>query len=89
MKKHWPNAEKMPLDGGWGWMVVLGCTLMSFLVGGINRSYGVIFVQLRRRFNSSASITAGVGGATQGFSMVLSRYLTSITPKEILKLKPL
>ena len=78
VKKPLPNPEKLPLDGGWGWMVVLGCTLMSFLVGGVSRSYGVIFVQLQGRFNSSASITAGVGGAVQAICMVLSKYLSSL-----------
>ena len=60
-------------DGGWGWMVVLGCTYMHFLVGGFNRSYGVLFIQLQHRFHSSAAITAWVGGMATALRMGLSK----------------
>ena len=60
-------------DGGWGWMVVLGCTFMHFLVGGFNRSYGVLFIQLQHRFHSSAAITAWVGGMATALRMGLSK----------------
>ena len=43
-------------DGGWGWMVVLGCTLMHFLVGGCNRSYGVL-----KKENSIHNFSGGSG----------------------------
>lgn len=67
---HW--HQDVP-DGGWGWMVVFGCTFMHFLVGGVNRSYGVLFLQLRHKFNSTAAITAWVGGMATAFRMGLSK----------------
>ena len=72
-KRCMPNSQKLPLDGGWGWMVVLGCTLMHLLVAGLSRSYGVVFVQLQQRFNSSASVTAGIGGACSAIRMGFSK----------------
>ena len=54
-------------------MVVFGCTFMHFLVGGVNRSYGVLFLQLRHKFNSTAAITAWVGGMATAFRMGLSK----------------
>ncbi|KAI0238358.1 Monocarboxylate transporter 12 [Lamellibrachia satsuma] len=56
------NRRRAP-DGGWGWMCVFGCTFMHFLIGGYGRSYGLIYLQLRSHFNSSAALTAWVGGA--------------------------
>jgi hypothetical protein len=59
------------LDGGWGWMCVLGCALMHILIGGLLRSYGVIYVKLRNKFNSSATITSWVGGGLTALMMIL------------------
>lgn len=65
-------STKIPaLDGGWGWMCVLGCALMHILIGGLLRSYGVIYVKLRNKFNSSATITSWVGGGLTALMMGL------------------
>ena len=56
-------APWAPPDGGWGWMCVVGCALMHFLVVGYTRSYGLIYMRLRSRYDSSAALTAWVGGA--------------------------
>ena len=65
--------RKRALDGGWGWMCVFGCTLMYFLIGGYVRSYGLIYLQLRKHFNSSAALTAWVGGGSVAISLVCSK----------------
>ena len=49
-------------DGGWGWMCVLGCALMHFLLGGYGRSYGLIYVQMLERFHCSAAMGSTIGG---------------------------
>ena len=48
-------------DGGWGWMCVFGCGLGHFLLAGLARSFGVIYVILQERFASSAAATAWIG----------------------------
>lgn len=68
-------------DGGWGWMCVLGCTLMHFLVVGYNRSYGIIYMQLRSRFHSSAALTAWVGGTCIAIRLGLSEWILPCTWK--------
>ena len=65
--------RKRAIDGGWGWMCVFGCTLMFFLIGFYGRSYGLIYLQLRKHFNSSAALTAWVGGGSVALSMGCSK----------------
>ena len=67
--------RKRALDGGWGWMCVFGCTLMFFLIGGYGRSYGLIYLQLRNHFNSSAALTAWVGGGSVALSQGCSKRI--------------
>ena len=76
--RRYPNLSKRPLDGGWGWMVVLGCSLMHMLVAGLSRSYGVIFIQLQQRFHSNAGVTAWVGGACTALRMGLSKCVRQL-----------
>ncbi|KAL3871119.1 hypothetical protein ACJMK2_039138 [Sinanodonta woodiana] len=60
-----------PPDGGWGWFVVLGSALIHILLGGFERSSGVLFLELRSRFGQSASATAWVSAlfSTSRFMM--------------------
>jgi len=48
----------MAADGGWGWVVVVGCCICHFFLIGINRSMGIIYVVLQERFEASATDTA-------------------------------
>ena len=47
-------------DGGWGWVVVAGSTLIHFLVVGMGRSFGVFYLDLLDRFRMSSSATSWV-----------------------------
>ena len=67
--------RKRALDGGWGWMCVFGCTLVHFLIGFYTRSYGVIYLQLRKHFNSSAALTAWVGGGSVALCLCFSKLI--------------
>ncbi|KAH3807799.1 monocarboxylate transporter 12-B-like [Dreissena polymorpha] len=50
--------QDLPIDRGWAWVVLAACTLEIMVYGGINRSFGVFFLQFQLRFNSNASETA-------------------------------
>ncbi len=63
-------------DGGWGWMVVLGCAVMHFAVGGYSRSFGVIFIKLQEKFDSSAALTAWVGGLCTACRFMAGTYIS-------------
>ncbi|XP_046564476.1 monocarboxylate transporter 12-like [Haliotis rubra] len=44
----------IPVDRGWSWMIVVGCFIMHiFCVGGI-KSFGIFFVELEERFETSS-----------------------------------
>ncbi|XP_045195938.2 monocarboxylate transporter 4-like isoform X2 [Mercenaria mercenaria] len=47
-------------DGGWGWFVVLGSSIVHAIIGGFERSNGVMYLQLLSRYNQSATATAWV-----------------------------
>ncbi len=72
-----PEKPAVP-DGGWGWLVVLGCALMHLTVGGYTRSFGVIFIKLQEKFDSSAALTAWVGGLCTAFRFIAGRFLLSV-----------
>ena len=58
------RMQRVAPDGGWGWMVVTGSFIMHLLLGGLNRSYGVVYIHLRERFHSGSALTAWVGSAS-------------------------
>ena len=61
-------------EGGYGWLCVLGCALMHVLLGGMARSYGVIYIELLERFGQSAASTAWVGGLMTAIRMGFSKF---------------
>lgn len=61
------------MDHGWAWIVMLGSSLMHFLVGGYSRSYSLVYMYLLERFDSSAAVTAWVGGASSAIRMLASK----------------
>ena len=67
------NHKRAP-DGGWGWMVVIGCSMMHLFLGGLSRSYGLVYIELQEKFHSSSAITAWIGGACNAFRMGFSEY---------------
>jgi hypothetical protein len=50
-----------PLDGSYGWVVVIGAFFVQFWVAGLVKSYGVLYVEVMERFNdSSASVASWI-----------------------------
>ncbi|XP_065201734.1 monocarboxylate transporter 13 isoform X2 [Planococcus citri] len=45
--------ELVPPDGGWGWLVLFGCTLINLLIPGTIKSFGVLFVEFLEIFEFS------------------------------------
>ncbi|KAH3853453.1 hypothetical protein DPMN_095977 [Dreissena polymorpha] len=54
------EAETLVPDGGYGWMIVLGSFLIHVLMGGFERSNGVLYLEFLDRFGRSATETAWV-----------------------------
>ncbi|XP_030756491.1 monocarboxylate transporter 13 isoform X2 [Sitophilus oryzae] len=45
----------VPPDGGWGWLVLFGATLVNILVPGTVKSFGVLFVEFLEAFEATPS----------------------------------
>lgn len=60
------NVAKMrewklvPPDGGWGWLVLFGATLVNMLIPGTIKSFGVLFVEFIEVFEASAATAAWI-----------------------------
>ncbi|XP_072401521.1 monocarboxylate transporter 12 [Diabrotica undecimpunctata] len=55
-KKNEPKMDKwklVPPDGGWGWLVLFGATMVNILVPGTIKSFGVLFVEFLEAFDST------------------------------------
>ncbi|XP_032680551.1 monocarboxylate transporter 12-B [Odontomachus brunneus] len=55
------NTTYVPLDGGYGWVVVFGAFFVQFWVAGLVKSYGVLYVEVMETFkDSSASVASWI-----------------------------
>ncbi|XP_015173575.1 PREDICTED: monocarboxylate transporter 12 isoform X1 [Polistes dominula] len=55
------NPAYIPLDGGYGWVVVFGAFFVQFWVAGLVKSYGVLYVEIMETFkDSSASVASWI-----------------------------
>ena len=68
------NSPKA-LDGGWGWMVVLGTAVCHVIFGIIVRAFGVTYIELLARFGGSATATAWIGAINMSASGLLCEYI--------------
>nr|CAH7743359.1 unnamed protein product [Callosobruchus chinensis] len=57
--EHRRNEKKeekwrmVPPDGGWGWLVLFGATMVNILIPGTIKSFGVLFVEFGEVFDAS------------------------------------
>ena len=56
----------MPLDGGWGWMVVAASLVCNIIVDGVCFSFGIFYVEFLDYFGESKAKTAWVGSLVPG-----------------------
>lgn len=55
------NITYVPLDGGYGWIIVCGAFFVQFWVAGLVKSYGVLYVEVMETFkDSSASVASWI-----------------------------
>ena len=54
------NWKLVPPDGGWGWLVLFGSTLVNVLIPGTIKSFGVLFVEFLEVFEASPSTAAWI-----------------------------
>lgn len=59
-------SPPMPLDGGWGWMVVVASLVCNIIVDGVCFSFGIFYVEFLEYFGESKAKTAWVGSLVPG-----------------------
>lgn len=59
-KKEMQEWDKVPPDGGWGWLVLLGSTMVNVLVPGTVKSFGVLFVVFVEVFEASPATASWI-----------------------------
>ncbi|CAL1528664.1 unnamed protein product, partial [Lymnaea stagnalis] len=79
------NFEDEPiptaLDGGWGWVVVLGAFTVSLICDGVSYCFGVLYSELLVQFKESKSKTSLVGSIFFGVSMTLGPMASALTSR--------
>ncbi|XP_076093526.1 monocarboxylate transporter 12-like isoform X1 [Mytilus galloprovincialis] len=58
-------------DGGYGWLVVFSSYMVHFIIGGVERSAGLLYLQFFNRYNESAALTAWLCGVASGVRLML------------------
>ncbi|KAG8307411.1 hypothetical protein J6590_020541 [Homalodisca vitripennis] len=64
LRSHKTEYEYVPPDGGWGWLVLLGSVLVSLLIPGTIKSFGVLFVEFLEVFNLSPAVASWIPALT-------------------------
>ena len=72
-----PNSAKsiqlkqvVPLDGGYGWVIVFASFMAHFILFGIWNMSGIIFIQLLEDLNTGKAETALISSISIGTMMV-------------------
>lgn len=62
-----------PLDGGYGWFIVLGAFFVQFWVAGLVKSYGVLFVEILETFpNNSTAVASWIPAILSALCLALA-----------------
>lgn len=49
------EKEPIPQDGGYGWIIVIGCFMISFIIDGVMYSYGIMLPPIARTYGVPTS----------------------------------
>ncbi|CAH1785435.1 unnamed protein product [Owenia fusiformis] len=73
--------EIKALNGGWGWMCVIGCQISLFMLLGLMRSFAVFYIVFKDRFHGGAAATAWVGGLQNALLFLMSPIAAMLTER--------
>ncbi|CAL8261756.1 unnamed protein product [Arctogadus glacialis] len=65
------TRAQQPLDGGWGWVIVVACFMAQFLAYGSPLSVGVLFPEWLHVFQEGKGLTAWVGSLVSGLGLIV------------------
>ena len=78
-EKPAPMNIPKALDGGWGWVIVLGAFIAYFIADGWSYSFGIFFPVLIDHFGEGKGKTAIIGALLYGIPMVISPFVCALT----------
>ncbi|XP_062584240.1 monocarboxylate transporter 10-like [Saccostrea cucullata] len=65
------KEENVVPDGGWGWWVVFGSFICHFIIGGLERSSGLLYLYFLERYKQTAAATAWATAIPSGIRLLL------------------
>lgn len=74
-KQDLTQGTVSPPDGGYGWIIVTGALLTHLLLVGMARSLGMIYEDLRYKFQGSAAATAWVAAIFNTCRSLIGNYI--------------
>lgn len=81
-KKKSRNITYVPLDGGYGWIIVFGAVFVQFWVTGLMKSYGVLYVEVMETFkDSSASVASWIPAILSCLCLALAPVTSMLCQK--------
>ncbi|XP_060070635.1 monocarboxylate transporter 12-B-like [Ylistrum balloti] len=75
--------DNLPVDHGWAWMVLLGCTINMALIFGTLKAFGIYFVEFIVVFDADVSVTALISGIQQATYSVFALPLLTFGMKYV------
>ena len=66
------------MDGGWGWVVVLGAFLAYFIADGWSYSFGIFYTDLLEYFHEGKGKTAVIAALLYGFPLLISPIICAL-----------
>lgn len=74
------REEAVVPDGGWGWFIVFGSFLCHFIIGGMERSAGLLYLYFLERYRQSAATTAWATTLASAIRLMLGTSARPWTP---------
>ncbi|XP_071855750.1 monocarboxylic acid transporter silnoon isoform X1 [Bombus fervidus] len=76
------NIKYVPLDGGYGWVIVCGAFFVQFWVTGLMKSYGVLYVEVMETFkDATASVASWIPAILSCLCLALAPVTSMLCQK--------
>ena len=74
-----PAPTPIALDGGWGWIALVGSFVAYFIADGWAYSFGVLYTDLLAQFEDGKGKTALIGALLYGVPLLVSPFVCALT----------
>lgn len=76
------SSTEITMDGGYGWLVVLGAFSVQFWVAGLVKSYGVLYVEILETFpNVSSAVASWIPAILSALCLVLAPVSSALSQR--------